>query len=115
ARGENGLLYLTEKANAMFSCKVVEVKEAGNHVLFIAEVTEAKVLNDVPSMTYAYYFANVKPKPLPEIKRGDPNAPKKIGWRCKICGYTYVGETLPPDYVCPLCKHPATDFEKVEL
>ena len=115
ARGQNGLLYLTDKANAMFSCKVVEVKEAGNHVLFIAEVTEAKVLNNVPSMTYAYYFANVKPKPLPEIKRGDPNAPKKIGWRCKICGYTYVGETLPPDYVCPLCKHPATDFEKVEL
>ena len=93
----------------------MEVKEAGNHVLFIAEVTEAKVLSAVPSMTYAYYFANVKPKPLPSIKRGDSNGPKKYGWRCKICGYTYVGEELPPDYVCPLCKHPATDFEKVEL
>ncbi|MDY6393019.1 MAG: flavin reductase [Bacilli bacterium] len=115
ARAENGLLYLKGVANAMFSCKVIETKEAGNHVLFIAEVTEAHVLNDVPSMTYAYYFANVKPKPLPEIKRGDPNAPKKYGWRCKICGYTYVGDVLPEDYVCPLCKHPATDFEKVEL
>lgn len=115
-RSANGLYYLKGNANAFFSCKVVETKEAGNHVLFIAEVTEAKVLNNVPSMTYAYYFANVKPKPLPEIKRpGDPNAPKKIGWRCKICGYTYVGEVLPPDYVCPLCKHPASDFEKVEL
>ena len=115
ARAENGLLYLKGIANAMFSCKVIETKEAGNHVLFIAEVTEARVLNDVPSMTYAYYFANVKPKPLPEIKRGNPNAPKKYGWRCKICGYTYVGDVLPEDYVCPLCKHPATDFEKVEL
>ena len=116
ARSANGLYYLKGNANAFFSCKVVEVKEAGNHVLFIAEVTEAKVLNAVPSMTYAYYFANVKPKPIPEIKRpSDPNAPKKIGWRCKICGYTYVGDVLPEDYVCPLCKHPATDFEKVEL
>ena len=114
-RAENGLLYLSEASNAMFSCKVIETKEAGNHVLFIAEVTEARVLNEIPSMTYAYYFANVKPKPLPSIKKGDANAPKKIGWRCKICGYTYVGETLPPDYVCPLCKHPATDFERVEL
>lgn len=115
ARAQNGLYYLTTASNAFFSCKVIETQEAGNHVLFIAEVTDAKVLNDVPSMTYAYYFANVKPKPLPSIKRGNESGPKKYGWRCKICGYTYVGEELPPDYVCPLCKHPASDFEKVEL
>ena len=114
-RSENGLYYLKDVANAFFSCKVVQTIEAGNHVLFIAEVTEAKNLNNVPSMTYAYYFANVKPKPIPSIRKSDPNAPKKIGWRCKICGFTYEGEVLPPDYVCPLCKHPATDFEKVEL
>ena len=115
ARSQNGLYYLTTASNAFFSCKVVEVREAGNHVLFIAEVTEAKVLNAVPSMTYAYYFANVKPKPLPSIKRANASGPKQYGWRCKICGFTYVGEVLPPDYVCPLCKHPASDFEKVEL
>ena len=115
ARSENGLYYLKEQSNAFLSCKVVETIEAGNHVLFIAEVTEAKVLNQIPSVTYAYYFANIKPKPMPVPPKADPSAPKKIGWRCKICGYVYEGEVLPPDYVCPLCKHPATDFEKVEL
>jgi len=114
-RSENGLIYLKEQSNGFFSCKVIQTIEAGNHVLFIAEVTEAKVLSEVPSMTYAYYFANVKPKPLPTPKKADPNAPKRYGWRCKICGYVYEGEELPPDYVCPLCKHPASDFEKVEL
>ena len=34
-------------------------------------------------------------------------------WRCRICGYEYVGEELPDDFICPLCKHPASDFEKV--
>ncbi len=114
-RALNGLLYLDSCSNAFFSCKVVEVKEAGNHVLFIAEVTEAKVLNNVPAMTYAYYFANVKPKPLPSIKKPNASGEKKYGWRCKICGYTYENDPLPPDFVCPLCKHPATDFERVEL
>jgi len=114
-RSANGLYYLASCSNAFFSCKVKETIEAGNHVLFIAEVTEAKTLSAVPSMTYAYYFANVKPKPLPSIKKSDPNGPKKYGWRCKICGYTYENDPLPPDFVCPLCKHPATDFERVEL
>ena len=115
ARSQNGLYYLKEQSNAFLSCKVVETIEAGNHVLFIAEVTEAKVLNNIPSVTYAYYFANIKPKPMPVPPKADPSAPKKIGWRCKICGYVYEGEVLPPDFVCPLCKHPASDFEKVEL
>ena len=114
-RSANGLYYLTEQSNAFISCKVTETIECGNHVLFIAEITEAKVLNAVPSVTYAYYFANIKPKPMPVPPKTDPNAPKKYGWRCKICGYVYEGEELPPDYVCPLCKHPASDFEKVEL
>ena len=34
-------------------------------------------------------------------------------WRCRICGYEYVGEELPDDFICPLCKHPASDFEKI--
>ena len=105
-RSENGLRYVPENCNAVLSGKVVESYDWGSHTLFIAEVTEAKSLGDVPSMTYQYYFDHVKPKPA-------PTAEKKTGWVCKICGYVYEGETLPKDYVCPLCKHGPEDFEKL--
>ena len=105
-RTENGLRYIPENCNAVLSGKVLESYDWGTHTLFIAEVTEAKTLNTVPSMTYQYYFDHVKPKPA-------PTAEKKSGWVCKICGYVYEGEELPADYVCPLCKHGAEDFEKL--
>ena len=105
-RAENGVRYIPENCNAVLSGKVVESYDWGTHTLFIAEVTEAQVLNNVPSMTYQYYFDHVKPKPA-------PTSEKKAGWVCKICGYTYEGEELPADYVCPLCKHGAEDFEKI--
>ena len=108
---KGGLPYLKRAANAYFACKVEQVIDCGSHFLFIAELEEAKILSNAPSVTYAFYFSHIKPKPIPAA----PSKEKKIGWRCKICGYTYVGETLPPDYVCPLCKHPASDFEKVEI
>lgn len=104
-RTENGLRYVPENTNAVLSGKVVETYDWGTHTLFIAELTEAKTLNDVPSMTYQYYFDHVKPKP---VATGE----KKSGWVCKICGYVYEGEELPADYICPLCKHSADDFEK---
>ena len=105
-RTENGLRYIPENCNAVLSGKVVESYDWGSHTLFIAEVTEAHTLNDVPSMTYQYYFDHVKPKPA-------VTAEKKAGWVCKICGYVYEGEELPADYVCPLCKHGPEDFEKL--
>lgn len=105
-RTENGLRYIPENCNAVLSGKVVESYDWGSHTLFIAEVTEAHVLNDVPSMTYQYYFDHVKPKPA-------VTAEKKAGWVCKICGYVYEGEELPADFVCPLCKHGPEDFEKM--
>lgn len=104
-RTENGLRYIPENANSVLSGKVVESYDWGTHTLFIADLTEAKVLNNIPSMTYQYYFDHVKPKPA-------PSSEKKAGWVCKICGYVYEGETLPTDYICPLCKHGAEDFEK---
>lgn len=103
-RSDNGLTYLTRYANSFLSAKVIASTDYGTHTLFVADVTEAKVLTSEPSVTYAYYFANIKPKPQP------PEEGKK-GFICKICGYVYEGETLPPDYICPLCKHGAEDFE----
>lgn len=103
--GENGLLYLSEYANAFISGKVIETRDYGTHTLFVADVTHAQILSDEPSVTYDYYFAHIKPKPQP----ADEDKP---GWVCKICGYVYEGETLPEDYICPLCKHGAEDFVK---
>lgn len=103
-RSENGLLRLTGCTNAYISGSVFSTVDLGTHTMFLADVTDARTLTDVPSMTYAYYHANVKPK---------PQAGGKKGFRCKICGYVYEGETLPPDFVCPICKHGASDFEPI--
>ena len=105
ARATNGVYYLPYCTNAFISARVTQTIEFETHTLFIADVTEARQLSDVPSMTYAYYFANVKPKPS-KLK-------EQHGWVCKICGYVYEGEDLPADFICPLCKHGAEDFEKV--
>ena len=105
ARATNGVYYLPYCTNAFISARVTQTIEFETHTLFIADVTEARQLSDVPSMTYAYYFANVKPKPS-KLK-------EQHGWVCKICGYVYEGEELPADFICPLCKHGAEDFEKI--
>ena len=105
ARATNGVYYLPYSTNAFVSGKVTQEIDLGTHTLFIADVTEARVLSNAPSMTYSFYFANVKPKPS-ALK-------KQTGWVCKICGYVYEGEALPADFICPLCKHGAEDFEKL--
>ena len=106
-RSANGLMYLPRYTNAFFSGKVISATDYGTHTLFIAEVTEARSLSKEPSATYAYYHAHIKPraKPAPE---------KKKGFVCTVCGYVYEGDVLPPDFICPLCKHPASDFVPVE-
>ena len=108
ARSANGLTYVTEGTNAFLSAKVIESYDYGTHTLFVAEITEGTVLNQDPSVTYAYYFEHIKPKPQPKIEE------KKTGWVCKICGYIYEGDPLPEDFICPLCKHGAEDLEKLE-
>jgi len=105
ARTKNGIKYVTDYANCVISAKVRESLDCGTHTLFIAEVTEAVVLSNEPSVTYRYYFDNIKPKPQTKKDR-------KPGYVCKICGYVYEGGDLPADFVCPLCKHGASDFEK---
>lgn len=105
ARAENKLMYITESTNAYISAKVFKTEDVGTHLVFYGEVTEAKQLTEEKSLTYEYYFENVKPK---------PEKPKKKGYVCKICGYVYEGEPLPSDFVCPICKHGAEDFELID-
>ena len=103
-RAANGLAYVMGVTNAYLSCSVFQTIDLGTHTMFLADVTGGEVLSSEPSMTYAYYHANVKPK---------PQAQPKTGWRCRICGYIYEGDPLPADFVCPICKHGPEDFEKL--
>ena len=105
----NGLPYITKGTNAWISAWIEQSIDLGSHTLFIALVTDMEVLSKAPSCTYDYYQSEIKPKPQ---KAGTTQEGKTI-WRCRICGYEYVGEELPDDFICPLCKHPASDFEKV--
>ena len=109
ARGANGIYYITEGTNAYLSVKVTKTVDLGSHTMFIGEVTDMEVLSEETSVTYDYYLNNIKPKPQ---QVGTTKEGQTI-WRCTICGYEYAGEELPEDFICPLCKHPASDFEKV--
>ena len=104
-RSDNGLVFLPRYINAFFSLKVEDYKDLGTHGMFICSVTEARVINNVETMTYTYYQKNVKPKPETQGKKG---------FVCKVCGYVYEGDELPEDFVCPLCKHGAADFEPIQ-
>ncbi len=106
--GTNGVPIITEGTNAYISGWVIDTVDLGSHTMFIARVADMDVLSDEPSTTYVYYLNNIKPKP----KKDD--APKgKTVWRCTICGYIYDGDPIPDDFICPICKHPASDFERV--
>ena len=105
-RTDNGLLAVTEGTSAWLSCKVASTVDLGTHTLFVADVTDGDTLSRESSATYAYYQANIKPRPAaPATETG------KKRWVCTVCGYIYEGETLPADFICPICKHPASDFE----
>lgn len=104
-RSANGLRFLPREINALLSLKVEQYVDLGSHGMFLCSVTESRVLSSAESMTYAYYQANVKPKPQTEGKKG---------YVCKVCGYVYEGDELPEDYICPLCKHGAADFEPIK-
>ncbi|MDD5889773.1 MAG: ferritin family protein [Ruminococcus sp.] len=108
-RGENSLYYITEGTNAYISVNVSKTEDLGSHTMFIGEITDMEVLSETPSVTYDYYLKNIKPQP----ENVGTTTDGKTIWRCTICGYEYVGEELPEDFVCPLCKHPASDFEKI--
>lgn len=103
SRAKNDIIYLTEETNAYISARVRSSVDLGTHTLFLADVTDAEVFSDDPSVTYAYYQNHIKQAPKADT-------PKK-GFICTVCGYIYEGDTLPDDFICPWCKHPASDFK----
>lgn len=105
-RGENGLYYVTKGTNGYLSAEVFKTVDLGTHTMFLAKVTDAQVLAEDDSLTYAYYHAHVKPQPKKEPE-------EKVGYRCKVCGYVYEGDPLPDDFICPWCKHGPEDFERI--
>lgn len=100
---ENGIPYITKGTNGFISAEVISTVDLDTHTLFVANVTDGKVLSDDSSATYDYYHKHIKEAPQKKSK----------GWVCKICGYVYEGDELPDDFICPLCKHGAADFEKL--
>lgn len=105
SRSENGILYIKESTNAYISAKVIKSEDLGTHTMFFADVTGCELLSEEGSVTYDYYFKHIKPA---------VNSSGKKGYVCKICGYVYEGASLPGDYICPICKHPASDFEQIK-
>lgn len=101
----NGLPVLDEYINSYMSLKVEQYIDMDTHGMFVCTLEDAEVISSTPTMTYSYYHSNVKPKPEAKVKKG---------YVCKICGYVYEGDPLPDDFICPLCKHPASDFEPIQ-
>ena len=106
SRSENGLIYLTEHSNMYISAKVTERFDLGSHTLFIAEITDAQVLSEEESCSYAYYQSDIKAKPMAKTE--------KRSWTCSVCGYVYEGDEIPADFECPLCHHGKEDFVPTE-
>lgn len=104
-RSDNGLVFLPRYINSFMSLKVESYVDLDTHGMFICSITEARVISDRETMTYTYYQNNVKPKPEVEGKKG---------YVCTVCGYVYDEGELPDDFVCPLCKHGASDFEPIK-
>ena len=103
ARSKNGVLYLQEYTNAYLSFRLTDTIDFGTHTMFKGEITDGEVLSNAESLTYAYYHKHIKPSPQPVGK----------GYRCSICNYIYDGQSLPHDFICPVCKHGASDFIKI--
>ena len=109
-RAVNHVLYIPKYTNAYLACRVNKSIDFGTHTMFIADVLDAQVLSDKPSVTYDYYQKNIKPKPQAPAEKPKDG---KRRWVCKVCGYVYEGDFLPDDIECPLCKHGKEDFEEV--
>lgn len=102
-KADNGIYFINKNVNSLLQCEVTETSDMGTHTLFKANIVDAVVFNKLPSVTYTYYQKNIKPK----LK-----STALHGFRCNICAYEHISDTLPDDFICPICKHGASDFVK---
>ena len=103
-RSGNGLVILPHHSKGFLSLAVEREMDLGSHILFLCTPAEGRLLSDEEAVTYSYYQKHIKPRPQPE---------KKKGFVCRICGHIYEGSPIPEDYICPICKHGAADFEPI--
>lgn len=107
-------------------CRVVGTMETSTHTIFLGEALEAEAIPAAEPMTYRYYHQVLRgksPKNAPTFDAGEaktqqavPKQETSAGKRfvCTVCGYVYEGESLPADFICPICKHGAQDFEEMK-
>lgn len=105
----NGTYAVTQGTNSYICASVTQQIDLGSHIMFIGTPSDGVILNDVPSLTYSYYHEYLKPEPQAAVKATEG----QTIWRCTVCGYEYAGEELPENFTCPVCKHPASDFERI--
>lgn len=112
---QNGLPILQDIC-AWFTVEVTQQMDASTHTVFLGTVTDCEICSNTTPMTYAYYHAVLKgksPKAAPtyleETEQLAVNS--KNRYVCTICGYIYEGESLPTDFVCPICKQPVSAFQ----
>lgn len=103
-------------------CKVINKMETETHTVFLGEVIATDLYDaSVPEMTYSYYHKNLKgkspknaPTYLPEENSAEKAVTSTTKYECTICHYVYEGDTLPDDFVCPICKQGPDKFKKVQ-
>lgn len=106
--------YPTGGACARFACKVVSTLDVGTHVIVIGEVVEAEVMDpSAPPLTYADYHAKKNGATPPNAPSYQKDSGKVVGYRCRICGFILESDTLPADFICPVCGQGASMFSKL--
>ena len=103
---------ITEGIAASFSVKVISMTDVGTHIMFVGDVIDCKVINEGEVLTYANYH-NKKNGTTPKNASSYQADTSKHGWRCTVCGFILEADELPEDFICPVCKQPASVFEKI--
>lgn len=123
--GITGTPIILNDSLAYLEFKVVQKLDVGTHWLFIGELLDVEILDEVNfPITYAYYREvkkGVAPKNAPTYIAKPESEPEKVQeehnrYECSDCGYIYDDKEdgirfsdLPDDWRCPVCGAPIGD------